>query len=88
MDCEKLKGCTFFKIPLESKERELAFRGFVRMYCKGELKEKCVRDLVGRTLGGPSKVPENMMPNGMPLVRTDDFHWSLEVKALVKNRVL
>lgn len=86
MDCEKLKGCTFFKIPLASKERELAFLGFVRMYCKGDLKEKCVRRMVGRTLGGPGVVPENMMPNGMPLVGTRDSIWSPEVKALVKNR--
>jgi hypothetical protein len=87
MDCEKLEGCTFFKLPLASKERELAFLGFVRMYCKGDLKEKCVSRMVGRTLGGPSKVPQNMMPNGMPLVGTDDSNWPPEVKALVKNRV-
>jgi hypothetical protein len=87
MDCEKLKGCAFFKMPLVSKERELAFLGFVRMYCKGDLKEKCVRRMVGMMLGGPTKVPENMMPNGMPLVGTNDSQWSPEVKELVKNRV-
>jgi len=84
MDCENIKGCTFFK--MAAKERELAFQGFVRMYCKGDLKEKCVRRLVGRTLGGPSKIPENMMPNGLPLVGTDDSKWSPEAKALAKSR--
>jgi hypothetical protein len=87
MDCEKLEECMFFKTPLASRERELAFLGFVRMYCKGDLKEKCVRRLVSRRLGGPEKVLKNMMPNGMPLVGTDDSDWSPEVKALVKNRV-
>jgi hypothetical protein len=86
MDCENTKGCTFFNTTLASKERELALRGFVRMYCRGDLQEKCVRRIVSKRLGGPTNVPENMMPNGMPVSGTDDSHWSPAVKALVKGR--
>ena len=57
--------------------------GFVRAYCKGDKQDECIRKKVSKALGGPHKVPVNMMPTGMPLFGTTRKDWPDEVKALL-----
>lgn len=56
------------------------------IYCKGEKQGECFRRLVGRSLGGPDKIPPNMMPNGHALTGTDDSGWPTEVKMLLAKK--
>ncbi len=37
--------------------------------------DDCVRKKVSRELGGPEFVPENMMPNGLPVIGTTRDTW-------------
>jgi len=83
MDCEKLNTCAFFKLYEERESNKLAISGFVRMYCKGNMQNDCLRKKVSKALGGPEKVPVNMMPNSIPLPGTDSSEWPTGVKALL-----
>ena len=85
-DCEDLTKCGFLKMIPFNREIELAQHGFIRLYCRGGMKERCVRRIVARSLGDPTRVPENMMPNGLPISGTDSSSWSSEVKILAARR--
>lgn len=59
--CELLDKCGFFK--KYSVGNQLACRGFVNRYCKGELKNQCKRMEYRITHGTPP--PDNMLPTGV-----------------------
>lgn len=60
MDCEMLEKCGFFK--KYEQNRILACKGFVSMYCKGEMQKECKRKEYRQKNGCPPD--DNMMPNG------------------------
>jgi hypothetical protein len=82
-ECKSLTTCSFVKFYENSKGNDLALKGFINSYCKGQKQDDCKRKKVSRNLGGPLYVPPNMMPNGMPLVGTNSDQWPKDVKALV-----
>lgn len=60
MECELLETCGFFRKYADS--LDLACRGFIKSYCKGEKMDSCSRKLHRTAHGTP---PENdMMPSG------------------------
>ena len=82
-DCDKLEACAFFKTYETEPGRELALKGFISTYCKGEKQAECVRKIISQKLGGADKVPVNMMPNGMALSGTGKDDWSKEVLEII-----
>lgn len=58
----------------------MAMEGFKRAFCHGPQREQCIRASLSEALGGPDKVPPNMMPNGQALSGTSDTSWSMEVR--------
>ena len=59
-ECEKLKTCGFFRKYGEVKD--LACRGFINQYCKGDKMDQCKRKEYSRNHGeAPS---DDMMPTG------------------------
>lgn len=81
--CENLEMCLFLKENESDESMKYALMGFRKRYCHGELNNKCVRRLVGNAVGGPENVPSNMMPNGLPLLDTDDSDWEECIKRVV-----
>ena len=59
--CELLEKCGFFKKYKETKD--LACRGFIRMYCTGEHMNNCKRKEYRMKHGAAP--PDDMMPNGV-----------------------
>ena len=58
--CELLERCGFFK--KYGKTKDLAWRGFINQYCKGDRMDKCKRKEYSKKHGqSPS---EDMMPTG------------------------
>ena len=86
MECENMPKCSLLNMAPPNREVGLAQQGFIRLYCRGGMKEKCVRRTVARSLGDPARVPPNMMPNGLPISGTDDSNWPSEVKILAIRR--
>ena len=82
-DCPNLEGCAFMKTYESMPEKQLALKGFVRMYCKGERQDACVRKIVKSKLGEGGMVPVNMMPNGFPLPGTHNREWDQNCLSLV-----
>jgi hypothetical protein len=82
-DCANLEKYAFFKQYQNDDDKKYALMGFVRSYCRGDKQDMCVRKKVSKTLGGPDKVPLNMMPTGLPLFGTTKKDWPEEVKALL-----
>jgi len=60
MECKLLATCAFFKKYQDSKE--LACKGFIRQYCKGDKMDECKRLEHRMKFGTPPS--EDMMPNG------------------------
>ena len=60
MECENLATCGFFKKYMNT--HNLACKGFIKMYCKGEKMNECVRKTYSEKNGVPP--PDNMMPTG------------------------
>ncbi len=58
--CELLDKCGFFKQYRETKD--LACRGFIRMYCTGPKMNECKRKEYRKQYGVPPA--DNLMPNG------------------------
>lgn len=83
-DCEKLATCAFFKEYENDPARKLALKGFVNLFCKGDMQAECIRKKIS-ALGGPEKVPVNMMPNGKPLSGTSDASWPEEVRNIISR---
>ena len=63
MECDLLEMCGFFK--KYEKTDELACKGFIRQYCKGDKMKECKRKEHRRTTGTPP--PDDMLPNGKML---------------------
>lgn len=61
--CDMIDKCGF--LVRYSPTNELACRGFVNRYCKGELKEQCKRKAYKLANGAPP--PDNMLPTGIYL---------------------
>ena len=59
-ECELIGKCGFFKKYQETKD--LACKGFLRMYCRGEKMSQCKRREYRDKNGTPP--PDEMMPNG------------------------
>jgi hypothetical protein len=87
MDCENLAKCKFFAFISTTKTGQAAAGGFTLKYCKGELRDSCVRKKVSKALGGPQYVPNNLLPNGYPLAGTNDVEWPDMVRALVRGPI-
>lgn len=83
MDCENIATCNFFKHFEENLERQMVLRGFIRIYCKGDRQDKCMRKQISKRFGGGQFVPSNMMPNGFPLPTTNNLEWSDDVKSAI-----
>lgn len=85
-DCDNLERCSFFQELAGVEKYKVPLAGFVRMYCKGSKQNLCVRKVVALSLGHPSRVPWNMLPNGLPLEGTSDSEWHEQVRKTVTNR--
>ena len=86
-DCSNLATCSFFKKYEQDASMQLALQGFVNKYCKGDKQSQCVRKKVSMALGGPDKVPVNMMPNGSALTGTTSDGWSDDVKNVLNEQL-
>ncbi len=82
-ECERLAGCAFLKESQKDAGLELACKGMVRKYCTGDKQDQCMRKKAGKALGGPTKVPVNLMPNGLKIPGTDNSDWTDEVRAVL-----
>jgi hypothetical protein len=49
-DCERLPTCAFFKEYEDDEDKRLALEGFIRIYCKGDKQDHCIRKRVGTGL--------------------------------------
>lgn len=85
-DCTSLGKCTFFSIKARDQAQALALAGFIKVYCKGPKQDQCLRRFVGRTLGGPDKIPLNLLPNGLPLSGTSGSDWPADVKISLSRK--
>lgn len=81
-ECANMGNCSFFVTYGKDQDMSLAIGGFIRIYCKGEKQERCVRKKVSETLGGPERVPANMLPNGLAMSGTSMHDWPEEAKAV------
>jgi hypothetical protein len=81
--CDRAEKCVFTNRVEADIVRSLALKGFATVYCRGDKQAECIRKKISKTLGGPEKVPENMMPNGLPLPGTSRKDWSSAVMALL-----
>jgi hypothetical protein len=62
-ECENLPNCGFFI--KYCKTKDLACKGFISMYCKGDKMEECKRLQYKREHGTPPS--DDMMPSGQML---------------------
>lgn len=81
--CESIENCPLFRRYRRDENKKYALIAFIKAYCKGEKQAECVRKKVSKALGGPDKVPTNMMPSGLPVFGTLKDNWPDEVKALL-----
>lgn len=65
-----MKRCSFFNTYGISGEKPLATAGFVRIYCRESRQGECMRKVLSLVLGGPEKVPANMILNGLVMSGT------------------
>ena len=65
MECELLDKCRFFQ--LHSEGRELACKGFISQYCRGDKMKECKRKEFRKQHGSPP--PDDMLPNGKRLAQ-------------------
>jgi hypothetical protein len=85
-DCERLEKCPFFNYSDESPDVAAAKRGLSRQYCQGKKRKHCVRLAIFGEF--PQDVPQNMMPNGLPMPGTSDEGWNPEVVAFKQKLFL
>lgn len=81
--CENLENCPLFRKYRSEENKNYALVAFIRVYCKGNKHGECVRKRLIKALGGPDKIPINMMPSGLPVFGTIKDDWPEEVKALL-----
>ena len=63
-ECELLSKCGFFKKYQSTKE--LACKGFIKQYCKGDKMNECKRMQYRKEHGSPPS--DDMMPNGAMMI--------------------
>ncbi len=80
--CDNLENCPLFRKYKNCENKNYALTGFIRAYCKDDKYVDCVRRKLSKALGGPERIPANMMPSGLPVFGTFRDDWSAEVKAL------
>ena len=80
--CDRLENCPLYRKYKNAENKKCALTGFIRAYCKGDRHAECVRKKLSKALGGPEKIPANMMPSGMPVFGTLADNWPDEVKIL------
>ena len=80
--CDNIKNCPLFRKYKRDENKKYALVAFIKAYCKGDMQAECVRKKLSKALGGPEKIPTNMMPSGLPVFGTLKDDWSAEVKAL------
>lgn len=68
-ECELLQTCGFFRKYGES--LEMACRGFIKSYCRGDLMDECKRKEYRRQHGVPPE--DNMLPTGQMM--PERFKW-------------
>jgi hypothetical protein len=66
MECELLETCGFFKKYNDS--LDLACRGFIKSYCKGDKMDDCARKIYRNTHGEPPH--DDMMPSGQDMPKS------------------
>ncbi|MBD3242265.1 MAG: hypothetical protein GF331_16855 [Chitinivibrionales bacterium] len=59
-ECERLEKCGFFK--KWSVKKDLACRGFIQTYCRGEKRDQCKRKTYFNEHGAPPS--DDMLPSG------------------------
>jgi hypothetical protein len=84
-ECPNMSKCTFFMAYGSGDGRRAAVAGFIRLYCRGERQQNCIRKQVSKACGGAENVPPNMLPNGVPVSGTDSSSWSEEVKCVIRR---
>jgi len=80
--CDSLETCPLFRKYKNDENKNYALVAFIKEYCKGDKHTDCVRRKLSKALGGPDKIPANMMPTGMPVFGTLRDDWPDEVKSL------
>ena len=85
-DCVNLTDCAFYKKYTEDEISGRTLAMLINKYCHTELQSKCLRNIVIQTLGSSESVPGNMMPNGLPLPKTDNETWTDDVKNAIHPR--
>ena len=81
--CELLENCLLFRKYRRDENKNYALVAFIRVYCKGNKHDECVRKRLIKALGGSDEVPINMMPSGLPVFGTIKDDWPEEIKALL-----
>lgn len=82
--CKNLVECAFFKEYEGDEDRQMSLKSFTLNFCYGETKDRCVRMMVCKELGGPAKVPVNMMPTGHAYPGTNNSDWPENVKNVLR----
>ncbi|HMK47281.1 MAG TPA: hypothetical protein VK436_11705 [Methanocella sp.] len=85
--CDRLDKCPFVQVYGKDEKRKYAIIGFINAYCKGDKQGACIRKKVSKELGGPEKVPKNMMPTGLPISGTTVGEWPENVLNIVKGLI-
>ncbi len=73
MICERLDTCPFVSC-CSAYEESADAKGFIKIYCKSEKMNQCIRKRLSNKFG-PGIVPKNMMPNGLPIAQTSTNDW-------------
>lgn len=81
-ECQNLNNCAFFKEYQNREDLRLALKGFIRLYCKGEKQNECIRKQIKNKFGN---VPINMMPNGYHLRGTSQEDWDPEIVRFLRS---
>ena len=76
-ECEILNQCGFFK--KYQAVKDLACRGFIRLYCRGPKMDQCKRKQYRAEHGVPPS--DDMMPSGDPIMISKDAPKSDESNA-------
>ena len=75
LKCDLADDCAFYQ-QMINQQGELPLRGLVRKHCDGD-PESCARKQLADEHGRDT-VPDNMMPNGLPIPGTSDDDWPPE----------
>ncbi|MGM5483157.1 MAG: hypothetical protein ACQESF_06855 [Nanobdellota archaeon] len=81
--CPQIKSCKFLIANKDNEDIKMAIQGFMKKYCNSNFKQ-CKIYKLGEKIGH-EKIPENLMPNGLPITNTSDDQWSEKVKEELKS---